>query len=91
MIAACRTAKVPLICGDADSVRRGAVAAYSFDARGLGREAAAMAVQILRGVPVAGIPVRQATDLTLAINAAAARAMGITLPDDVVAEAGTTF
>ncbi|MGV1005609.1 MAG: ABC transporter substrate-binding protein [Candidatus Nanopelagicales bacterium] len=48
--------KIPLIAGDTDSVKRGAVAAYSFDYKDLGVQAGHMAADILAGKAISGIP-----------------------------------
>ncbi len=91
VIKVCRDEQVPLICGDTDSVERGAVAAYAFDYLDLGRQAGFVAADILNGKAISEIPVQYAENLVLSINPAAAEAMGVTLPDDLKAEAEKTF
>lgn len=82
---------IPLLAGDTDSVKRGAIAAYAFDYRDLGLQAGAMAADILMGKAIADIPVQYAENLQLSINPDAAEKMGVTLPEDLVAEAANTF
>ena len=91
VVKVCQDNKIPLIAGDIDSVERGAVAAYAFDYRDHGYQAGLMAVKVLEGTPIAQIPVEYAQNLQLAINEAAAAAMGVTIPDDLKAKANTTF
>jgi putative ABC transport system substrate-binding protein len=91
VIKICRENDVPLICGDTDSVKRGAVAAYAFDYKDLGKQAGYMAAEVLNGKAVKDLPVQYAENLTLSINPAAAEAMSVTLPDDLKAEAQETF
>jgi putative ABC transport system substrate-binding protein len=83
--------KIPLIAGDTDSVKRGAAAAYGFDYKDLGVQAGYMAAQILSGTPIKDIPVQYAKNLQLSINPAAAKAMGVTIPADLTAQAANTF
>lgn len=91
VIKVCQENKVPLICGDTDSVKRGAVAAFAFDYEDLGKQAGNIAADILSGKAVSEIPVQYAENLILSINEKAAEAMGVTLPDDLKAEAAQTF
>ena len=83
--------KIPLIAGDTDSVKRGAVAAYAFDYKDLGLQAGYQAAEILSGTPIKDIPVEYAENLQLSVNEKAAAAMGVTLPSDLVSEAQNTF
>lgn len=83
--------KIPLIAGDTDSVKRGAVAAYAFDYKDLGLQAGYQAAEILSGTPIADIPVEYAENLQLSVNEKAAAAMGVTLPSDLLSEAQNTF
>ncbi len=83
--------KIPLFAGDTDSVERGAIAAYAFDYFDLGVQAGEMAADILAGKAIADIPVEYAEKLQLSINEEAAQKTGVTLPDDLVAEATNSF
>jgi ABC-type uncharacterized transport system, periplasmic component len=91
VIKVCRQNKLPLIAGDTDSVKRGAVAAYSFDYKDLGTQAGDMAAAILSGTPIKDIPVQYAKNLQLSVNQKAAAAMGVTIPADIVAKAANKF
>ncbi len=91
VIKVCQDNKIPLIAGDIDSVKAGAVAAYAFDYTDHGKQAGQIAVQVLQGTPISKIPVQYAQNLQLAINLSAATAMGVTIPDALKAKANTTF
>jgi putative ABC transport system substrate-binding protein len=91
VVKVCEENKIPLIAGDIDSVKGGAVAAYAFDYYDHGVQAGQMAVKVLQGTPIADIPVEYAQNLQLAINLQAAEAMGVTIPDALKTEADTTF
>jgi putative ABC transport system substrate-binding protein len=91
VVKVCQENKIPLIAGDIDSVKRGAVAAYAFDYYDHGVQAGQMAVKVLEGTPISQIPVEYAQNLQLAVNTAAAQAMGVTIPDDLMAQAQTKF
>lgn len=82
---------IPVIAGDTDSVKRGAVAAYAFDYEDLGKQAGYQAAEILSGTPIKDIPVEYAANLQLSVNEKAAAAMGVTLPADLVSEAQNKF
>jgi putative ABC transport system substrate-binding protein len=79
--------KMPLVAGDPDSVKRGAVAAYGFDYYDLGKQTGAMAARVLSGTPISDIPVEFAKNLQLSVNEKAAAAQGVTLPQDLIDKA----
>ena len=79
--------KMPLVAGDPDSVKRGAVAAYGFDYYDLGKQTGAMAAKILSGTPPGQIPVEFAKNLQLSINEKAAAAQGVTIPQNLIDQA----
>jgi putative ABC transport system substrate-binding protein len=87
--------KMPLVAGDPDSVKRGAVAAYGFDYYDLGKQTGAMAAKVLSGTPIAQLPVvfmqNLPQNLQLSINEKAAAAQGVTIPADLTAKAANTF
>ena len=78
---------MPLVAGDPDSVKRGAVAAYGFDYYDLGKQTGAMAAKVLSGTPISQIPVEFAANLQLSINEKAAAAQGVTIPQDLIDQA----
>ncbi|OPZ77461.1 MAG: ABC transporter substrate binding protein [Actinobacteria bacterium ADurb.Bin444] len=91
VVKVCQENKIALVAGDIGTVEAGAVAAYAFDYHDHGVQAGNIAAQILQGTPIAKIPVQYAQNLQLAINLAAAAAMGVTIPDALKAKANTTF
>lgn len=82
-----RQNKLPVIAGDIDSVVRGAIAAVGFDYLEVGRQTGRMVARVLRGEKPGDLAVEQARTLELAVNPAAAAAMGVTLPEALVARA----
>ena len=80
-----------VIAADTDSVGRGATAALSLDYYKQGKQAATMAVKILKeGGKPADMPVETQKDLDLVINPKAAAAQGVTLPETVTKRATKT-
>ncbi len=79
--------KMPLVAGDSDSVKRGAVAAYGFDYYDLGKQTGAMAAKILGGASVGQTPTEFAKNLQLSMNEKAAAAQGVTIPQDLIDKA----
>lgn len=91
VVKVCEEHKIPLIAGDTDTVKAGAVAAYAFDYYDHGKQAGAVAIKILQGTKIKDIPVQYAQNLQLSINLAAATAMGVTIPDSLKSKANNTF
>jgi putative ABC transport system substrate-binding protein len=81
-------AGVPVIGGNANHVNNGALATEGVDYYRLGRQASAMAAQILRGEAVpAEMPIQWQDDLSMLINISAAERFGITIPEEILAAA----
>ncbi len=91
VVKVCEENKIPLIAGDIDSVKGGAIAAYAFDYHEHGIQAGEMAAKVLQGTPISQIPVEYAKNLKLAVNLEAAAAMGVTIPEALKAKADTTY
>ncbi len=87
----CTQNKVPLFCADVDSVARGAVAAMGFDYYKHGRQTGAMARRIIAGASPADTPVESQKELQLHINLKSAKAMAVSIPDDVIASADKVY
>jgi putative tryptophan/tyrosine transport system substrate-binding protein len=68
-------------------VEAGGLMSYGVDEAELGRHAAAMAGQILKGAKPAEIPIFQPTKFELAINLKTAKALGLTVPPELLATA----
>ena len=84
----CTEGRLPLFSSDNDSVGRGAVAAMALDYRRMGEQTADMAKRILvDGEKPAAMPVESLKELQMVVNATAAAAMGVTLPESVLGKA----
>lgn len=82
---------LPVFSADTDSVKRGSIAALGFDYYDVGRLTGKQVSQILKGSKPEDIPVATVTDnLRLAINPAAAKEMGVVIPEALLKEANVT-
>lgn len=80
--------QVLTIAAEGDSVARGTVATYGISYYDLGYQTGEMAVRILKGeADPATMPVETQSDLQLYLNLDAAERMGVTIPEDLLAEA----
>lgn len=70
--------KKPLFVSDPDSVERGALAAYAYDQREMGRQVGAMVVRVLKGDKVNDMPVERATNLKFSLNPKTAEILKVT-------------
>ncbi len=88
IVAVAEQNKLPFYTADTDSVARGAMASIGFNYYDVGKQAARMVVRVLKGEKPADIAVEFAAGTDLVVNKKAAAAMGVTLPEAVVARAG---
>lgn len=84
-----RQNRLPVFAGDTDSVPRGAVAALGFNYFDVGRQTGRIVLRVLNGEKPGEIPVEGVEITELFVNPAAAEAMGITIPEAVLARAKT--
>lgn len=84
-----RQNKLPVYAGDTDSVPRGAIAALGFNYFDVGRQTGRIVTRVLNGEKPGDIPVQGIEITELAVNPAAAEAMGVKIPDAVMARAKT--
>jgi len=80
-------AGIPVLAGDTDSVKRGAVAAAGFNYYDVGRQTGHMVVKILHGAKPGDMAVEGVAKTELYVNLKAAKAQGVTLSDALIGEA----
>lgn len=82
------TARLPVMHSFRDSVEEaGGLISYGPDILGMYQRAADLVDKILRGAKPADIPVEQPTRFALVINLKTARALGLTIPETLLARA----
>ncbi|RXT06558.1 ABC transporter substrate-binding protein [Ammoniphilus sp. CFH 90114] len=80
--------KLPVIAGESEAVKKGALITYGIDYYELGRQTGEMALKVLSGQGQPGeMPVETQKNLKLYINKQAAERFGIVLPDELLKQA----
>jgi putative ABC transport system substrate-binding protein len=80
--------KIPIIVGEVDGVRRGALATIGIDYHTLGMQTADMAARILKGEKEPkDIPIEYLGEIQIALNLVAADEIGIVISQDLVDDA----
>ena len=77
--------RLPVIYGDREFVEVGGLISYGPDFANMYRRAADYADKILRGAKPGDLPVEQPTKFDLTINLTTAKALGLTIPDKLLA------
>ena len=77
--------RLPIIYGNREFVEAGGLLSYGPDRRQLYRRAAELVDKILKGTKPADIPVEQPTKFELVINLKTAKALGLQIPDKLLA------
>jgi ABC-type uncharacterized transport system substrate-binding protein len=85
--AAAKRANVPLFGFNSDQAERGCVLVVARDFVDMGREAGTLAKRILDGADPATIPFQEPIGSRLIVNEEVAKALGITIPAEVLSEA----
>lgn len=81
--------KIPVIAGEENSVKSGAIATYGIDYTKLGEQTADMAAKILKGeAKPADMAVEVQAEMKLVLNKKAAEKMGVTIPQAMLDRAG---
>ena len=78
-------ARLPMMCGFRELVEAGCLMSYGPNLPDLYRRAAEFADKILRGARAGDIPVEQPTKFDLVLNLTTAKALGLTVPDKLIA------
>ena len=78
---------VPAVYRGSAFARDGGLLSYGFDQGDIWRRAATYVDRILRGAKPGDLPVQFPTKLTLAINLKTAKALGLTIPETLLATA----
>jgi putative ABC transport system substrate-binding protein len=81
--------QLPVYAGDTDSVPRGAMAALGFNYYDVGIQTGKIVARVLGGEAPGDIPVQSIEITELHVNPAAAKRMGVSLPEAVTARAST--
>jgi putative tryptophan/tyrosine transport system substrate-binding protein len=79
--------QLPVMFHEDTWVERGGLASYGASFRDLGRQAATYVDKLLKGARPGDLPVQQPTRFELVINARAAQALGLTIPQSVLMQA----
>jgi putative ABC transport system substrate-binding protein len=87
MLEATLAAKIPAVFPTTLWIHQGALASYGSDHYHEGLQAAGLVAKILKGAQPRELAVEGAKQLTLALNQETAKAMGITIPPDLLKRA----
>jgi putative tryptophan/tyrosine transport system substrate-binding protein len=80
-------ARLPVMHGVRENALAGGLISYGPDFRDMSRRAAEMVDKILRGAKPADLPVEQPTKFDLIVNLKIAKALGLTMPPQIIARA----
>jgi ABC-type uncharacterized transport system substrate-binding protein len=81
------TTRLPIVYGSREFAEAGGLISYGVDRRQMYRRAAEYVDMILKGANPAELPVEQPTKFELVINLKAAKAIGLEMPDKLLAVA----
>jgi putative ABC transport system substrate-binding protein len=91
IVKVCEENKIMLYSTDKSQVPKGAVVSLGLSYYELGQESGKMAAKVLRGAKPADMPVIKAPLTDLWVNTAAAKRMGVTLPESILKRATKIF
>lgn len=83
--------KIPVIAADKDTVERGALAAYAVNQYDIGVDTGKVAARVLRGEKPGSIATHSVNKVELSINQKTAKALAISVPENLVKEAKNIF
>ncbi|WP_277998853.1 ABC transporter substrate-binding protein [Moorella sulfitireducens] len=75
--------KIPVIAGESNTVEAGALGTIGIDYYKLGEQTGQMALRVLKGEKPQDMPIEKQKDLSIVLNARAAQAFGVTIPEDL--------
>ncbi|MBE3571771.1 MAG: ABC transporter substrate-binding protein [Moorella humiferrea] len=75
--------KIPVIAGESNTVESGALATIGIDYYKLGEQTGQMALRVLKGEKPQDMPIEKQKDLSIVLNAKAAKAFGVTIPEEL--------
>jgi putative tryptophan/tyrosine transport system substrate-binding protein len=81
------SSKLPVFTAETGGVRRGAMASVGLDWAAVGEDTGRMAARVLSGEKPGDIPVQSTQDVSLRLNEATARALGVDISKPVLARA----
>jgi ABC-type uncharacterized transport system substrate-binding protein len=87
LIALAAERRLPAIYAFSDSVQQGGLMSYSANFFKLWRRAAGYVDRILKGASPGELPIEQATEVALNINLKTAKALGLVIPEPLIARA----
>jgi putative ABC transport system substrate-binding protein len=79
--------KIPVIAGESNSVESGALATVGIDYYKLGQTTAKMALKVIKGEKPQDIAIQGQAGTDLVLNLKAAKNMGVTISQDIIAKA----
>lgn len=79
--------KIPVLAGESNTVEAGAVGTIGIDYKKLGYQTGEMAIRVLKGAKPQDMPIEKQKELNIVLNAKAAQAMGVTIPEDLQKQA----
>ena len=79
--------RLPTMYGSREAVEAGGLMSYAVNVADVFRRAASVVQKVLRGARPADLPIEQPTSFELAINARAARSLGLTIPQTLLLRA----
>lgn len=85
-VAEAKARRIPLCAPSLTQVKAGALFSYGFVHQDIGRQAARLAEQILKGMKPGDLPVEMAESV-LSLNLATARQIGLEIPDPILLQA----
>jgi putative ABC transport system substrate-binding protein len=80
-------ARLPLVYADTPFARKGVMLSYAVDHAAMFRRAAIYVDKILKGAKPAELPIEQPTQFELVVNLRTAKALGLTIPQSILARA----